>query len=379
LSVHRKFATAIGVGAGALLALTACSSSPSSSTTVPASTSASSSASTSPSASASSSSGAQVVTGTGPKCSPGAPLGFSLKGTLVGFSQSEPLSNPFRATESASIEAAATAAGASLIQTNANFSGAKQLSDIEDLVSRGVKVLIVAPELASGLGPAFADAASHHIPVFTIDRQTAGIDGKVPAGSATCTDGYVSFAGSDFYKQGEEAAQYLIQATGGHANVAVLLGTLGNLVEVYRTSGFLAGLKGQSGMTVVAQQSGNFATPTGQTVMTSLLQAHPNINAVYSENDAMTYGAITAIQNAGKTAGKDVKLVTIDGTSEGVQDIVSGKVFADVETNPRFGPLVFGQIASYLAGNPVYSQLIISDHLFTQANAATALKSGIVY
>ncbi len=319
------------------------------------------------------------MTGSGPKCSPGKSLGFSLKGTLVGFSQSEPLSNPFRATESSSIEAGAKAAGATLIQTNADFSGAKQLSDIEDLISRGVKVLIVAPELASGLGPAFQDAVSHHIPVFTIDRQTAGTDGKVPGGASTCTDGYVSFAGSNFYQQGQQAAQYLIQATGGNANVAVLLGTLGNLVETYRTSGFLAGLAGHSGMKVVAQQSGNFATPTGQTVMTSLLQAHPSINAVYSENDAMTYGAITAITNAGKTPGKDVKLVTIDGTSEGVQDIVSGKVFADIETNPRFGPLVFGQIASYLAGNPVYSKLIITDHLFTQANAASALKSGIVY
>jgi ABC-type sugar transport system substrate-binding protein len=302
-----------------------------------------------------------------------------LKGTLVGFSQSEPLSNPFRATESSSIEAAAAAAGATLIQTNADFSGAKQLSDIEDLISRGVKVLIVAPELASGLGPAFSDAASHHIPVFTIDRQTAGIDGKVPAGAATCTDGYVTFAGSNFYQQGQQAAQYLIQATGGNANVAVLLGTLGNLVEAYRTSGFLAGLAGHPGMKVVAQQSGNFATPTGQTVMTALLQAHPTINALYSENDAMTYGAITAIQNAGKTPGKDVKIVTIDGTSEGVQDIVSGKVYADIETNPHFGPLVFHEIASYLAGDPVFSKLIITDHLFTQANAASALKSGIVY
>jgi len=368
---HRRFVS-IGTGLAAVGLIAACSSSPSSSTT--ASSSAPATASSSAPSSAS-----QIVNGTGPKCSASTPPGFSLKGALVGFSQSEPLSNPFRATESSSIQAAATAAGATLIQTNANTSGAKQLTDIEDLVSRGVKVLIVAPELASGLGPAFADAAQHHIPVFTIDRQTSGIDGKVPSGSATCTDGYVSFAGSDFYKQGEEAANYLIQATGGTANVAVLLGSLGNLVEVYRTQGFLDGLKGHPGMNVVAQQSGNFATTTGQTVMTSLLQAHSNINAVYSENDAMTYGAITAIKNAGKTPGKDIKIDTIDGTSEGVQDIVSGQVIADIETNPRFGPLVFGQIASYLSGGSVYSKLIITDHLFTTANAASALQSGIVY
>jgi ABC-type sugar transport system substrate-binding protein len=321
----------------------------------------------------------QVVTGKGPKCAPAKPYNFSLRGALVGFSQSEPLSNPFRATESASIEATAKAYGATVIQTNANFSGAKQLSDIEDLISRGVKVLIVAPELDNGLEAAWKDAASHHIPVFTIDRQTAGINGKIPGGATACNDGYVTFAGSNFYQQGKEAANYLIHATGGHGNVAVLLGTLGNLVEVYRTQGFLAGLKGHPGMKVVAQQSGNFATTTGQTVMTSLLQAHPTINAVYSENDAMTYGAITAIKNAGKQPGKDIKLVTIDGTQEGVQDIVSGEVYADVETNPRFGPLVFGQIQRYLKGDAIYSQIVIKDHLFTQANARQALHSGIVY
>jgi ribose transport system substrate-binding protein len=328
---------------------------------------------------AASNGGRQIVTGRGPKCAPAKPYSFSLRGTLIGFSQSEPLSNPFRATESASIEASAKAYGARVIQTNANFSGAKQLSDIEDLISRGVKVLIVAPELDNGLEAAWKDAARHHIPVFTIDRQTAGTDGKVPGGATACSDGYVSFAGSNFFQQGQQAGNYLAQATGGHANVAVLEGTLGNLVEVYRTEGFMAAIKSHPGMKVVAEQSGNFATTTGQTVMTSLLQAHPTINAVYSENDAMTYGAITAIKNAGKQPGKDVKLVTIDGTQEGVQDIVSGEVYADIETNPRFGPLVFGQIQRYLKGDAVYSQLIIKDHLFTQANARQALSSGIVY
>ncbi len=65
-----------------------------------------------------------------------------------------------------------------MISTNADFSGAKQPSDIEDLVSRGVRVLIVAPELASGLGAGFADAVKHN------------------------------------FKQGEEEAKFLIRATG---------------------------------------------------------------------------------------------------------------------------------------------------------------------
>jgi ABC-type sugar transport system substrate-binding protein len=319
------------------------------------------------------------VTGTGPTCTPAKAFSFGLKGITIGFSQSEALSNPFRATESASIEALAKQNGDTLIQTNANGSGATQLTDIEDLISRGVKVLIVAPELADGLEQGWKDAASHNIPVLTIDRQTAGIDGKIPAGANTCSDGYVTFAGSDFYKQGQEAAGYLSDATGGKATVAVLLGSLGNLVEAQRTQGFLDALKSHPGLKVVAQQSGDFATTTGQTVMTSLLHAHPDITAVYSENDAMTYGAITAIQNDGKQPGKDIKIVTIDGTQEGVQDIVKGQVYADIETNPRFGPLVFTEIGKYLAGTGIPSHLIIHDQLFTQANAASALKSGAVY
>ncbi|MDT7773595.1 MAG: galactofuranose transport system substrate-binding protein, partial [Pseudonocardiales bacterium] len=57
----------------------------------------------------------------------------------------------------------------------------------------------------------------------------------------------------------------------------------------------------------------------------------------------------------------------------------SGVMVADVETNPRFGPLAFQSLQKFYGGTGVPTTVIISDHHFTSANAADALKNGDVY
>jgi galactofuranose transport system substrate-binding protein len=93
----------------------------------------------------------------------------------------------------------------------------------------------------------------------------------------------------------------------------------------------------------------------------------------------MALGAIQAIRAAGKTAGKDIKVVAIDGTQQCVQDVAGGVMVADVETNPRFGPLAFKALQDFYSGTGVSSTVIIADHHFTAGNAAAALKNGDVY
>jgi ribose transport system substrate-binding protein len=132
-------------------------------------------------------------------------------------------------------------------------------------------------------------------------------------------------------------------------------------------------------MTVVASQTANFDQTDGQKVMEQLLQAHPDINAVYAENDEMALGAIQAITAAGKTPGKDVKIVSIDGIQQAVQDVADGKVVADIETNPRFGPLAFQSLQNFYGTTGVQPKVIIKDNHFTDANAQTALNGGLVY
>jgi len=288
-----------------------------------------------------------------------------MKGAKVGFSQSEPETAAFRIAETQSMVDEAAKQGATLIKTDANSQIAKQVTDIQGMINQGVQLLIVAPLNSDGLQPAFDAAKAKKIPVVTVDRLVT---------ATACTD-YLTFIGSDFVSQGKRAADQMIKQTGGNGKVAILLGSSGNNVTTDRTSGFVDQLKTASGLQIVAQQTANFARTDGQTVMASLLQAHPEITAVYAENDEMGIGAVTAIQSAGKKPGTDIKIFSIDGTKDAVQLLVDGKYNGVIESNPRFGPLAFKALADFEADTPVPAKVIIQDNEYTPENAKDQLKN----
>ena len=91
--------------------------------------------------------GAQVVGETSAAvCTNPNPTNASLKGMIVGFSQSENEQNPFRAAETNSVKAAAKDAGvARLLYTNANDDQAKQVADVESMIAQGAQAIIIAP------------------------------------------------------------------------------------------------------------------------------------------------------------------------------------------------------------------------------------------
>ena len=299
----------------------------------------------------------------------GAPK-LDLSSTTVGFSQSEATSNPFRDTETKSITAEAKRLNIKLIQRNANANVAQQNTDISDMIAQGAKVLIVAPENSDGLAPSLAKAKAAHIPVLTIDRTVTGTQ---------CSD-FIGFIGSDFLGQAKIAADDLGAAISGKGNVAILQGTSGNNVASDRTKGFTDELAAKfPDVKVVASQTANFDQATGQKVTEQILQSNPNLTAIYAENDGMAFGAIQAIRAAGKTPGKDIKVVSIDGTSQAVQDVIAGSMVSDIETNPRFGPLAFQSLTDFYSGKGVPANVIISDHHFTADNAKQAVANGDVY
>jgi galactofuranose transport system substrate-binding protein len=287
-----------------------------------------------------------------------------VKGATVGFSQSEKEANPFRTAETNSIEDEAAKKGVDLLVTNAQSDLNKQISDIKSLLDRGAKLLIVAPLNSDGLQPAFDAARAKQVPVITIDRKVT---------SQPCTD-YLTFIGSDFVEQGKRAAQQMIKATGGSGKVAILLGASGNNVTVDRTKGFKDGIAG-SGLQVVAEQTGEFDRSKGQAVMEQLIQSNPGITAVYAENDEMGVGAVTALKAAGKTPGKDVKIVSVDGTRNAVQLIADGSYTAVIESNPRFGPLAFETLEKFAKGDEIPQNIVISDDEYDSTNAAQKLNN----
>ncbi|OLB67446.1 MAG: LacI family transcriptional regulator [Actinobacteria bacterium 13_2_20CM_2_72_6] len=294
----------------------------------------------------------------------GAPK-LDLKDAVVGFSQSEKEANPFRIAETQSIKDEAAKIGVKkLLTTNAQSQLSKQISDIQDMLAQGAQFLIVAPLNSAGLEPALQAAAAKKVPVLTIDRKI----------TATACRDYLAFLGSNFVEQGKRAADALVKATGGKGKVAILLGSSGNNVTTDRTNGFVDQLKSTApGLEIVAQQTGEFARDKGQQVMEQLIQSKPDISAVYAENDEMALGAVTALKGAGKNPGKDVKIVSIDGTRNAVQGIVDGTINAVIESNPRFGPLAFQTAQKFYDGTAIPENVIISDRAYDGDNAKDSL------
>jgi ABC-type sugar transport system substrate-binding protein len=286
------------------------------------------------------------------------PPDVQLRGAKIGFAQVEN-NNPFRIAETESLKAAAKQRGVDLLVTDAQSNTPKQVSDMQDLVAQGVDFIIVPPREELGLTPALETARRAHVPVLFADRA---------ATAKPCRD-FLTFIGSNFVEQGKRAGDWLVKATKGKAKVAELIGTVGATATNDRGEGFKSVLAKHKGMKLVAEQSGDFARAPGQNVMEQILGAHPDLDAVYAQNDEMALGAIQALKDAGLKPGKDVQVVSVDGSRDALEAIIRGDLGATVETNPRFGPLAFDTIQRFLDGKPVPTKVIVQDRLFDKSNA----------
>ena len=289
-------------------------------------------------------------------------------GLKIGFSQN--ISNsPWRLAENKSMQDSAKAAGDTLQMTDAGGQDSKQVSDIQSLISQKVDVLIIAPLTEQGEVSAILAAKKACIPVFLVDRDA---DHSL----AKPGQDYVTFVGSDFIKQAQLVAAAMIKATNGKAKIIELEGTSGATPAILRKKGFDDAIKSQPGMQIVASQDANFDRDTARQKMQTLLQAHPDVTAVYCANDEECQGAIAALKAAGKVPGKDVIIGSIDGETAGLKSIIAGDQLVSVTSNPRLGTLTFQTIASYAAGKSVPTWVVQPDTTYTKDNAQANLANG---
>jgi ribose transport system substrate-binding protein len=285
----------------------------------------------------------------------------------IGFVPIYEPTNPWGITNTSEMIAQAAKRGYKLVyEPLVNGDAAEQAARVHALVDAKVDAIILRPMDASALALPVVEARKACVPVFTENRF---VD---PAKAVPGTD-YVTGIGADPVLQGQAIANWLIKATSGKATVIEIEGTTGSSSAIGRKRGFDEQVVTQAGMKIVASESGSFTRQAGHDVAKRLLAQFPAATVVYSHGDIMTLGALEAAKELGKTPGKDLMFVSIDGLKEAVQHVLNGTIAAIEFNDPRFGAISFDTIEKYAAGQVVPSKIIVKGPVIDSTNASTMI------
>jgi galactofuranose transport system substrate-binding protein len=285
---------------------------------------------------------------------------------VLGFSQPVSGANWNNANND-SIRRAALDAGIDLHLEDAHRSQEKQVAALRTFVNEGVDVIAFSPVVETGWEGVLREIRSAGIPVVLMDRDIEISDDSL----------YVSLVGSDFIEEGRRAARWLLERTRnepGEIAIAELQGSVGSAPANDRKQGFAEVIVTDPRYHIIRSQSADFDRVRAREVMAKFLQAEGRrIRVLFAHSDTMALGGIEAIEAAGLEPGKDILVISIEGSRKALEAIVAGKLNATVECSPLLGPALMAVVKDLGAGKPVPKRVITQESLFTRENAAAEL------
>ena len=252
---------------------------------------------------------------------------------VVGFSQVGAESDWRTANTTSMKDTFTEANGYKLIFDDAQQKQENQITAIRNFIQQEVDYIVLAPTTETGWDTVLQEAKDAEIPVIIVDRMVQVSDENL----------YTAWVGSDFRAEGDKAVAWMQDyfADKETLNIVHIQGTIGSSAQIGRSAALNEAMTTNTTWNMVAQQSGEFTQAKGQEVMESVLKQNSNIDVVYCENDNEAFGAIDAIEAAGKTVGKDgITVISFDTTRAGLNQVLAGKISLDVECNPLHGPRV---------------------------------------
>jgi len=271
----------------------------------------------------------------------------SMKKNAIGLAVSTQ-NNPFFVTLVEGAKQEAAAQGGDLTVVDAGDDVVKQASDIEDLVSKKVRVLIVNPVDSSAIAPAVAAAKKAGIAIISVDRAVIGE-------SVSCQIASDNVAGARM------AGDYLLKLVGEGADIAELQGILGSSAAIDRGKGFHEAVDGKAN--IVASLTANFNRVEGMSVTENILQGNPNIKGIFAHNDEMALGAL----EAAAAAGKNIVIVGFDATDDALAAVKAGRMAATVAQLPaEMGKTAVQTALKLIKGENVASSIPVTVTLITK-------------
>jgi len=174
-----------------------------------------------------------------------------------------------------------------IVITNANDSIPKQISDMEDLITKGVDIIIIAATSKDALVPAVDKAMAAGIPVIVLERSLAG-------------ENYATFIDVNTTLIATTQAQAVVDALGGKGNIVTFGIKPGIGTAIDQEAAIKAVLAKNPGIHQLAFDYGQVSTSVGKTLMEAWLQTYPQIDGVLGWSGTEVRGAVEAAKEAGR-------------------------------------------------------------------------------
>ncbi|TMB50082.1 MAG: substrate-binding domain-containing protein [Chloroflexi bacterium] len=278
-------------------------------------------------------------------------------GCVVGVSWNNFQQPRWAATDKPKMKQTIEAGGGTFIDADANLDNQRQLSDVDTLISKGAKVLVLLAQDNKAILPALQKAKDAGIPVIAYDRLI-----EDPSGSIL----YITF---DNVGVGKAEAEAILSKV-PKGNYVLIKGDPGDAnASTFLPSGWNdAGLKDKiaSGdIKIIGPKDGTYTdawkTEKAQANMEAIIDqanaANKKIDAILAENDSTALGVVAALQS--KNYGFP-PLSGQDGDPANLNNVALGKQYVDVWKNSNELGKAAGQAALQLCQGKKISEVSIT-------------------
>ena len=285
---------------------------------------------------------------------------------VIGFSQVGAESD-WRKENSESMRSTFTRdKGYELIFDDAQQKQQNQITAIRTFIQRDVDYIVLAPVTEDGWDTVLGEAKDAGIPVIIVDRMVNVEDDSL----------FTCWVGSDFKLESRKACKWLKSFLArqhmdpGEVNIVDIQGTIGSSAQIGRTVGLREAVN-ENGWNLLDAVPGEYTQAKGREATARLLEEHDDINVVYCENDNEAFGALEAIEAAGKTAGRNIRagevvVISFDGVSrQALDNLRTGKISCIGECNPLHGPRVKKIIEDIEAGETPDKYEYVDEDIFS--------------
>jgi ribose transport system substrate-binding protein len=266
------------------------------------------------------------------------------------------LNNPWFVVLKDAAKARAEELGYDVDVFDSQNSPATEASHFDTIIDGKYAAILFNPTDAEGSIASVTRAKDAGIPTFCMDREISA------------NDVAVSQILSDNFSGCVALGEYFVQKLNSKGTYVELLGLLGDNNTRNRSDGFHSVVDNYPELKMVDQQTADFDRTRAMEVMESILQAHPDIDAVFCGNDAMAMGAYRALATAGKA--KDVMVFGFDGAKDVIDAIKAGDIVATGMQFPKTMARMAAESADqYIQGKRDFPQKVpVAVELVTQEN-----------